>query len=371
MPGGFCRISDEPDARAVSMRNGVRSSDVWITSEEPVAQISLLPTPDRISIRRFTGTLPSRAADNLFWLGRYLERGEAVLRLVRALLGRLIDADPAPGRNDTVRQLGSMLVAWGAAAGGQGQRNPAAQAYAALYSLDDYGSAAASVREARRTASVIRERLSVDAWRLFGDLQRQLLPEEGRKPSEGETYEIADRALKTLAAFSGLSQENMVRGPGWRFLDIGRRLERGVATCRFARQFADSHASGDSLDALLDLTDSQITYRSRYLLGASLQPVLDLVMLDPYNPRSVAFQVERLDAEIADLPTLADDGMLEAPRRLVLRLAADCRTTEAGRLDRTSILLFEQLLMGLSSAIADRYFLQNSGPEGSRMTGIA
>ena len=371
MPGGFCRISDEPDARAVSMRNGVRSSDVWVTSEEPVAQVSLLPTPDRISIRRVTGTLPSRAADNLFWLGRYLERGEATLRLVRALLGRLIDPDPAPGRNDTVRQLAGMLVASGAAPGGQEKRTPAAQAYAAIYSLDDYGSAAASLREARRTASVIRERLSVDAWRLFGDLQHQLDPEDGRKPSEGEAYEIADRALKSLAAFSGLGQENMVRGNGWRFLDIGRRLERGIATCRFARQLADSNASGDNLDALLDLTDSQITYRSRYLLGASLQPVLDLVMLDPYNPRSVAFQVERLDTEIANLPTLSDDGMLEAPRRLVLRLAADCRTMEASRLDRTSILLFEQLLMGLSGAIADRYFLQNSGPEGSRMTSIA
>jgi len=371
MPGGFCRISDEPDARAVNMRNGVRSSDVWVTSSHPVPQVTLLPTPDRISIRRITGTLPSRAADNLFWLGRYLERGEATLRLVRALLGRLIDSDPAPGRNDTVRQLAGMLAAWGAAPSGQEKRTPGAQAYAALYSLDDYGSAAASIREARRTASVIRERLSVDAWRLFSDLQRQLQPEDGRKPSEGETLEIADRALKSLAAFSGLSQENMVRGPGWRFLDIGRRLERGIATCRFARQFADSHASGDSLDALLDLTDSQITYRSRYLLGASLQPVLDLVMLDPYNPRSVAFQIERLDAEIAALPTLADDGMLEEPRRLVLRLAADCRTTEAGRLDRASILLFEQLLMGLSSAIADRYFLQNSDPQSTRLTSIA
>jgi len=127
----------------------------------------------------------------------------------------------------------------------------------------------------------------------------------------------------------------------------------------------------ERLDALLDLTDSQITYRSRYLLGASLQPVLDLVMLDPYNPRSVAFQVERLDAEIAALPSLSDDGMLEEPRRLALRLAAECRTAEAGRLDRASILLFEQLLMGLSNAVADRYFLQNAHPEGSRMTRLA
>ena len=178
-------------------------------------------------------------------------------------------------------------------------------------------------------------------------------------------------ALKSLAAFSGLSQENMVRGPGWRFLDIGRRIERGIATCRFARHFAESSAPADALDALLDLTDSQITYRSRYLLGASLQPVLDLVMLDPYNPRSAAFQIDRLDAEIATLPSLNEDGMLEAPRRLALKLAAECRIAEAARLDRSGILLFEQLLMGLSSAVAERYFLQNSAPEGSRLTGIA
>lgn len=370
MPGGFCRISDEPDARAVSMQSGVRSSDVWVTSDAPVEQVTLLPTPDRIPIRRITGTLPSRAADNLFWLGRYLERTEATLRLVRALLGRLIDTDSTQGRNETLRRLANLLVAWGASPGGR-EQTLVRQASAALHGIDQYGSAIATVREARRTASVIRERLSIDAWRLFGDMQQQLTLEDGHEPSEGEAFEIADRALKSLAAFSGLSQENMVRGPGWRFLDIGRRLERGVATCRFARHFAETTAPMDSLDALLDLTDSQITYRSRYLLGASLQPVLDLVMLDPYNPRSVAFQVDRLDTEIRDLPSLTEDGMLEAPRRLILKLAAECRTAEASRLDRTSILLFEQLLMGVSSAIADRYFLQNTGPEGSRLTGIA
>lgn len=370
MPGGFCRISDEPDARAVSMQSGVRSSDVWVTSDAPVEQVTLLPTPDRIPIRRITGTLPSRAADNLFWLGRYLERTEATLRLVRALLGRLIDTDLTQGRNETLRRLANLLVAWGASPNGKTQ-TLLAQASAALHGLDHYGSAIATVREARRTASVIRERLSIDAWRLFGDMQQQLTLEDGHEPSEGEAYEIADRALKSLAAFSGLSQENMVRGPGWRFLDIGRRLERGIATCRFARHFAETTAPTDALDALLDLTDSQITYRSRYLLGASLQPVLDLVMLDPFNPRSVAFQIDRLDTEIRDLPSLTEDGMLEAPRRLILKLAAECRTAEAARLDRTSILLFEQLLMGVSSAIADRYFLQNTGPEGSRLTGIA
>ena len=371
MPGGFCRISSEADARAVSMQEGVRSSDVWITSDAPVEHVTLLPSVDSIAIRRVTGTLPSRAADNLFWMGRYIERTEATLRLVRALLGRLIDADSnTPGRPETIRRLAGLLGAWGAAPSGRAS-NPIRHATAALYSAEHYGSALANIREARRTASVIRERLSVDAWRLFSDLQRQLAPRRERQPSGGEAYEIADSALKTLAAFAGLSQENMVRGPGWRFLDIGRRLERGIATCRFARHFVGPDTHGDCLDVLLDLTDSQITYRSRYMGGAATNPVVDLVMLDPYNPRSVAFQIDRLDHEIATLPTLTENGMLEEPRRLALRLAADCRTAEASRLDRTGILLFEQLLMGLSAAIADRYFLQSTGPEGSRMTGIA
>lgn len=371
MPGGFCRVSDESDARAVTMRSGVRSSDVWVTSDQPVEQVTLLPSPDRIGIRRIVGILPSRAADNLFWLGRYLERSEATLRLLRALLGRLINADDqAPGHAETIRRLANLLVAWGAAPSGGRSRSVAAQARSALHDLDQYGSAAASVREARRTASVIRERLSVDAWRLFGDLQRQLAA-PGKTESEGEAFEIADSALKSLAAFSGLSQENMVRGAGWRFLDLGRRIERGVTTCRFARHFAETDTPGNCLDALLDLTDSQITYRSRYMLGPALQPVLDLVMLDPYNPRSVAFQIERLDAEIAALPSLNDDGMLEEPRRLALKLAAESRTAEAGRLDRGGILVFEQSLMSLSNAVAERYFLQNSRPEGSRLTRLA
>lgn len=371
MPGGFCRVSDESDARAVTMRSGVRSSDVWVTSDQPVEQVTLLPSPDRIGIRRIVGILPSRAADNLFWLGRYLERSEATLRLLRALLGRLINADDqAPGHAETIRRLANLLVAWGAAPTAAKGRSVAAQARSALHDLDQYGSAAASVREARRTASVIRERLSVDAWRLFGDLQRQLTA-PGKMESEGEAFEIADSALKSLAAFSGLSQENMVRGAGWRFLDIGRRIERGITTCRFARHFAETDTPGNCLDALLDLTDSQITYRSRYMLGPALQPVLDLVMLDPYNPRSVAFQIERLDAEIAALPSLSDDGMLEEPRRLALKLAAEGRTAEAGRLDRAGILVFEQSLMSLSNAVAERYFLQNSRPEGSRLTRLA
>ena len=150
----------------------------------------------------------------------------------------------------------------------------------------------------------------------------------------------------------------MNRGDGWRFLEIGRRLERGVTTCRFARQFGELSATQDSLDVLLDLIDSPITYRSRYMVGAAFHPVLDMALFDEYNPRSVAFQIARLDAEVAALPKVREDGLMEAPRRISLKLAADVATARTDQIDRTYILTLEQRLMSLSEAIAHRYFLQ-------------
>ncbi|HET6377313.1 MAG TPA: alpha-E domain-containing protein, partial [Methylocella sp.] len=146
--------------------------------------------------------------------------------------------------------------------------------------------------------------------------------------------------------------------------DSGRRVERAINTCRFARHFANSDAPADDLDALLDLVDSQITYRSRYLMGVALNPVRDMVVLDSFNPRSVAFQVERLDEHLETLPLLSDDGMLEAPRRLSLQLAAEVTTATAQCLTNEKILGFEQSLLNLADTVAARYFLH--GPHVAR-----
>jgi uncharacterized circularly permuted ATP-grasp superfamily protein/uncharacterized alpha-E superfamily protein len=372
MPGGFCRISGRSDARAVSMGEGVQSADVWVLSKKPVELVSLLPTDETVRIRRIMGTLPSRAADNLFWLGRYLERSEATLRLLRSLSGRMIETGAgAANPGSAVSKLTSLLVAWHAAPLDT-VNNPMALVTGALHGDEDYGSAVSLVRDARRAASFIRERLSTDTWRLIGDLNRYLGIDTRGPLAEAEAFERADAALRTLAAISGLAQENMIRGAGWRLFDIGRRIERGINTCRFARHFASGDAPAGELDAVLDLVDSQITYRSRYLMGVALNPVRDMVVLDPFNPRSVAFQVEKLDKHLATLPLLSDDGMLETPRRLILQLAAEITTAIAASLDNEKILGFEQSLLGLADAIAARYFLQ--GPHVARAdksTGLA
>jgi uncharacterized circularly permuted ATP-grasp superfamily protein/uncharacterized alpha-E superfamily protein len=364
MPGGFCRISGRTDARAVAMGEGVQSADVWVLADKPVARVSLLPTDETIRIRRIMGTLPSRAADNLFWLGRYLERSEATLRLVRCLASRAVDTEAMTARpRSAVSKLMSLLSAWHAAPAlpASGTMTLAA---IALHSEEEYGSSLSLVRDARRAASFIRERLSTDTWRLIGDLDQSLAADWRAPLTEPEVFERADAALRTIAAISGLAQENMNRGAGWRMFDSGRRIERGIGTCRFARHFASAGAPADDLDALLDLVDSQITFRSRYLLGLALNPVRDMVVLDPFNPRSVAFQIERLAEHIAALPVLSDDGMLEAPRRLVMQLAAEIASATAQCLDNEKILGFEQSLLNLADEIAARYFLQ--GPHVAR-----
>ena len=184
------------------------------------------------------------------------------------------------------------------------------------------------------------------------------LSNPGELVSEADIFEAADRSLQMLAALAGLEQENMNRSAGWRFLDIGRRIERAINTCRLARTFAPDEATADDLDAMLDLIDSQITYRSRYLTGVALAPVRDMVLLDPFNPRSVGFQIELINQHILTLPSLQNDGMLEEPQQFIARLVTDVSTSAAKDLDSTIILALEQKMSNFADAVAARYFLR-------------
>ena len=184
MPGGFCRISSRDDVRAVSMGEGVQSADVWVLASKPVDAATLLPSDDKVRIRRIMGNLPSRAADNLFWFGRYLERAEATLRLVRCLSGRLLDTDSDFGLT-ALLGLKQLLGSWGAVPAKTAAETPPLRlAATALHSRSQFGSAFSIVEDAHRAASFIRERLSVDTWRLIGALQTRLSADEETRLGE-------------------------------------------------------------------------------------------------------------------------------------------------------------------------------------------
>ena len=360
MPGGFARVSNKPDARAVSMGAGVESADVWVLADKPVETTSLLPTPEKARIVRMLGNLPSRAADNLFWFGRYLEREEATLRLVRCLSARTVDPEsPMSGGVQSLNRLRNLLVSWGAIDAKIGP-NATQWGERALRDPERYGSALCIARSARYAASVIRERLTPQTWQLIGRLETLILETPHRALTEAEILDCVDDALTTIAALAGLFVENFNRGAGWMFYELGRRIERAINTCRLARQFAHQNATEANLDMLLDLIDSQITYRSRTLIGVALAPVRDLALLDPFNPRSVAFQTALIEKHIANLPVLRQDGLPEEPMRLATLLGAELASEYAEQMDETRILAVEQKLATLAESIATRYFLQGA-----------
>src|SRR5437773_159719 len=261
-----------------------------------------------------------------------------------------------------------LLVTWGATS--QATRtNPARVIAEALQSPDKFGSALSLVRSAQRTAISLRERLSPDAWQVITEMVDRLALQVD---DDDSIISAAELTLQELASLAGLAQENMNRAAGWRFLDMGRRAERAINTVRFARQFAYDEAGDDDLDVLLTLVDCQITYRSRYLVGPLLPPVRDLVVLDPYNPRSVAFQVSALNDHIAGLPTLKEGGLIERPQRLAVALQATLTTSEAASLDTKTLFAMEQDLLNLADAIGLHYFPHGanaSRPE--KLTGLA
>ena len=342
-------------------------------SEKPVAA-PVIGSHAAPRVRRVGGHLPSRAADGLFWLGRYLERAEAVIRLVLAHLRSVGDAVGADisGALDTPAALAlrTLLHEWGAT--GAAGMPTARLAQEALAGSERPGSARAHIDAARRNAAALRARLSGEAWRVLADLNEFLALDPDRALTESQLAGRAERALSHLAALSGLTHENMSRAEGWHFVELGRRIERAINTCTFALALANDEATPGCLGVMLSLCDSQISYGRRYLQGAALDPVRDMVLLDPYNPRSIAFQAEAIARHLADLPALAADGIPEPHCRLAARILAELRSGEAADFDAVRLTALETDLERLADGIAARYF--PTGPHALRpekLTGLA
>jgi uncharacterized circularly permuted ATP-grasp superfamily protein/uncharacterized alpha-E superfamily protein len=350
MPGGFARIGPVADIRATSMGVGTRSADVIIHTTVPQPSVSLLKSDAASEIRRIPGTLPSRVADNLYWLGRYLERGEAILSLVRAGSGGSIvgDGDPTiPAA--TAARIRTCLERENAVRF-DGSQNFVAMLTAALDDGDARSSVVSLLNSARVIGEGSRERLSPDFSQLL----------ETPFPPPGISQQKQILLKSRFAAFAGLASEHMGRTAGWRFHDLGRRIERALVMCRLIAAFADDLATGEDLLMLLELCDVQISYRQRYSTGLALYPVRDLVGLDPFNPRSIAFQVAVIRDHLAALPRLKDDGMDEAQQAAATALAARVTILSAQTLNGLACNDIERQLLTLSDLIGHRFFLRGS-----------
>ncbi len=354
MPGGFCRVSQGSDPRAVSMQRGGRSADVWILADGPVSLKTLLPANDDTSVRRLPALLPSRAADNFFWLGRYLDRADMMLRVLRAFVVRAGEGDD--GENPIQPELAAALVDLGAISDEQAGFGAAAVAMSAFGAGAPVGSIPATVHGAFNAAARVRDRLSPDGWSALRDLDAQVgVPLPPATP-EAEIVDRINAGLRLIAAFSGLAQENMTRHTAWRFLELGRRIERAIGSTQLVQRFSSRDAPSIALDVLLELLDSSITYRQRYSIAAARVPVVDLVTLDPNNPRSIAFQAERVVEHLHALPDYRPGDLPGEAERGAMRLAADLATARASRVDATTLRRIESGFLELAEALARTYF---------------
>ncbi len=359
MPGGFARLAAHDDARAALIGEGDLSADVCILGSEQEGPHTLLDSGPAPAIRRVAGTLPSKAADNLYWLARYLERAETTLRLTRSLLGGSIEADirTALGATATGR-LRTTLMMWSAVPYALSTASVGTFCRAAVGAPDAGASINGLMSHAQDIARAMRDRLAVDFWRLLSRPFSPLDPEEG-----GALAERLGSLTDLFSALAGQAAENMGRSHGWHFHGLGRRLERAVNLCRLARQFAADDAGTDDLSVLLDLADCQISYRTRYLASLSLLPVRDMVLLERQNPRSLAFQIDGIGRHLAAFPPLRDDGMPEPPMQIAAGLSATLAASSAAGLGAQALDDIESRLLALSDAVTARYFLQGADVE--------
>lgn len=361
MPGGFARISDDGSLRHALIGENDRSTDVLVIDPAGSEHTANPPKLDPPAVRRQQGVLPSQAADNLFWLGRYAERANQTTRLVRVLLdtghatGRALQ--PA-GATTSARRISALLERLGAAyGGGDGkEKTPAEIAQAALSDISLPGSVASLLSSGRQLSLLLRDRLTHDIWRI---VNRPLPACGDDADSLGAS---CDLLVERFASLGRLLADTMTRGPGWTFQQMGLRVERASMILQSTIALVPGEASAEDLAALLDLVDGQSTYRSRYLTMPYIAPVLDMVLLDPAQPRGLAFQVEQIISHLSTLPNLRDDGMPETPLRLARSLRAWLDAADATDLEPSDLEHWRGALGHLSNEIGKRYFLNETLP---------
>ena len=373
MPGGLARVASGANTRIISMQRGGASKDTWVQTRGSVSDFSMLvPSVGVRDLVRAGANLSSRVVENLFWLGRYSERFDDSARMLRVALGRVVIS----GGSKTPAVVSAMELARGLGIlPEEDLDNPLKEGgehalLEAIYDPEQAGSLANNIRSLMWSATHVRERLSLDHWHSLNRLQRDQQAALHKHPTLTEAIAFLDRVLGVSSSLTGFAMDNMTRDDGWRFLIIGRRLERLSFLTQSIAHFLcmDSARGPGTLEWLLDLMDSIITYRSRYSRQPELLPVIDLLVFDDSNPHGVVFQAQvlarYLERMLRDLGSEFDGELQAALRNLqafnlekLEHLPFDHRHGESACADLAQRLLdLDAAAVQLSDWLGMRYF---------------
>ncbi|MGB7217773.1 MAG: circularly permuted type 2 ATP-grasp protein [Vicinamibacterales bacterium] len=367
LPGGLTRVATGGQSLVVSMQLGGGSKDTWVVgrraTSESEPRLAPLLTPNEGA----STELSSRVADNLFWLGRHAERLEATARLIRALLpgssgeGGLGHGSPIDtvlhflrGLHLLPREFQHSAIAhqWWRLQGLLGQM---------VFDQEHVAGIGWNLQQIRRLSWEVKERLSQDTWRVLQQLERGFADAPPTSPDRRfvAAGNQLDDIVIMLAAFAGLLSENPTRGHGWRFLDIGRRIERALQMIELLRVGVATAPYPDDacLEVLLQVADSSTTYRSRYLTAISSRYVLELLLVDETYPRSVAYQLATLVDRVNGLPEAETSGAPPLEQTIASKLLALGRGADVESLKRRDAkgqrLLLEAHLQTLRNGVTD------------------
>ena len=337
MPGGYARIGRTEDPTALGMQTGGSVADVWVVSDEPVQPETLAAETPGPFVRRQPALLPARAADNLYWLGRYVERAESSVRLLRAYHRRLTHygSDTLPLVETIAAHLTRIALP---------PADPLPPGLLHHFAL------------ARDCAANVRDRFSTDGWNALSDLAATAQDLADRAHRGEDTVRAMSVLLRKLGGFTGLVHDNMFRFNGWRFLTMGRAVERADQIASLLIAFVDPATPPGGYDLAVEVGDSVMTHRRRYSVESNRNTVIDLLALDPDNPRAILFQVEELHDEeqrLARDTRHARRGMASRPI-LQLRTALEVATPEEITTQRLIGIRGE--IATVSDAISAQYF---------------
>jgi uncharacterized circularly permuted ATP-grasp superfamily protein/uncharacterized alpha-E superfamily protein len=362
LPGGLTRVASRPGTRLVSNQEGGVSKDTWVLRRGGAALGPADAFPEPEPGVRQPASLPRRVADNLLWVGRYAERAEGLIRWLRLVLRRLQVARFEGRSGDEV--TGCMLRALthlsgsypgfvGADGKGRDLDRPEMELLRLLTDGRVPGSVPSALNALHNTANALRDRLSAESVRVLTGLREVGQPLAGlRDPLAAEGI-LGDLTVHLLA-LSGLAHESMLRHHGWRFMDSGRRLERGLMLVNLLRATLvvppEPRQAVLLSDMVLAFAESLSIFRSRPANRRTALGLLDLLLLEPENPRALIYQLDRLVGHVEQLPRLGHGERLpeharhleEARSRLRLAVVEDLAEPEGGLRSGLDRLLLQQ-----------------------------